>query len=369
MILLSLVLVLVLFISVFIKPLNGLIFYDGNILHSKKNSFESFLVFVVFLALALFAGLRSEYNDTATYLYNFIHYIPESFDKILSIEWSLGQNPGFFLFQVFIKKFISTNENIFILVSSCIVIYLFVYSYYKYSVDFSFTIFLFIASGLYLFSMAAMKQVFAMAIGFWAFRFLIQKKKIKFIIFIVLASTIHPYILFYLIALFLGDDVWSKKISLILLSTLVVGFFFEKFVSFSIQLNSSLGNNYDVEYFENKSGMNIIRVLVYSAVPIMSFLLKSKINNYNNSLLNLCINMSIISFSFMVIGFFGAANMFGRLGNYFEPFTYLSMPFLINHFMTDKVKSPIKFFTIIFYMIYFYYQFAVVKQFEYESWL
>ena len=79
--------------------------------------------------LASFSGFRSEYNDTAVYLYNFSNDIPQSFDRIVNIDWSLGQNPGFIIYQIFIKQFISTNQYVFILFTSTIVTYLFVKSF------------------------------------------------------------------------------------------------------------------------------------------------------------------------------------------------------------------------------------------------
>ena len=70
----------------------------------------------------------------------------------------------------------------------------------------------------------------------------------------------------------------------------------------------------------------------------------------------------------MIIGTFGAANMFGRLGNYFEPFTYIALPWLIYCFIPRKIKLMTIFLTLLFYAFFFYYQFAIVKPFEYSSW-
>ena len=212
MILLYFIFVLTTFLAFGVKPSNTSIIYSGKYSFTKKPHYEAVIVLFIFIMLASFAGFRSEYNDTAAYLYNFSNDIPQSFDRIVNIDWSLGQNPGFIIYQIFIKQFISTNQYVFILFTSTIVTYLFVKSFYRYSQVFYFTIFLFIASGLFIFTMAAMKQVLAMSIGFWSIRFFLKEKYLKFIFIIILASTFHPYILLYLLAFFFRNGIKSTLI-------------------------------------------------------------------------------------------------------------------------------------------------------------
>lgn len=352
-----------------VKPRKEWLMFSKNPIYSRISSHERILVFLVFLILALIAGLRSGHNDTYTYLYNFSNLIPNSFYQLSLQDWSIGANPGFYLYQVFIKQFITTNQYGFILVSSVIVLFLFVKSYYRYSTLFYLSIFLFITSGLFVFSMAAMKQIFSMAIGFWAVKFVFEKSIFKFVLAILLASTIHPYILLYLIVPFFKEDIWSKKIILSLIFCVLIGFMFERFVSIAIEINSSIGNDsYELEYITKKAGMNILRVAIFAVTPVLSFFYRKKIIRYNNSLLNVSINMSIISLMFMIMGISGGANLFGRMGNYFEPFTYIALPWIIN-FISSKKRFMVVFSILLFYTVYFYYQFAVIKQFEYNSWL
>jgi len=369
MILLCFIFFLTTFLAFGVKPSNTSIIYSEKYSFTKRPHYEAVIVFFIFIILASFSGFRSEYNDTATYLYNFSNDIPQSFDRIVNIDWSLGQNPGFIICQIFIKQFISTNQYVFILFTSTIVTYLFVNSFYRYSQVFYFTIFLFIASGLFIFTMAAIKQVLAMSIGFWAIKFLLEKKQIKFILILILASTIHPYILLYLVAFFLRNEVWSKKIYIFLFSTIFVGVLFNQFLPIVVNLNSKIGNVYDIEYFENIVGMNKLRVAVFSGVPILSFIYRKKINKYNSQLLNISINFSIISLLFMIIASFGAANMFGRLGVYFEPFVYVALPWIIHSFFNKKIKSLVTIVCFIMYSFFFFYQFTIAKDFQYSTWL
>ena len=144
MILLCFILFLATFLAIGVKTSNTSIIYSGKYTFTKKPHYEAVLVFFIFIVLSSFSGFRSEYNDTAAYLYNFSNDIPQSFDRIVNIDWSLGQNPGFIIYQVFVKQFISTNQYIFILFTSTIVSYLFVESFYRYSQVFYFTIFCYV---------------------------------------------------------------------------------------------------------------------------------------------------------------------------------------------------------------------------------
>lgn len=369
MISLFFVLILSTFFAFWVKPSNKSISYSGLPFLKKRPSYEFMAVFFIFILLASFSGFRSEYNDTVTYLYNFTNEIPKSFSLIKDMKWSIGMNPGFFIYQVFFKEFISTNQYYFIFISSVITIYFFIKSFYRYSPVFYFSIFLFITSGLFVFTMAALKQVLAMSFGFWAIKFLLEKKERKFFIIIILSATFHPYILLYLFAFFFRNEVWSKKISIILFSTILIGVLFNQFLSIVVNLNSEIGNFYDIEYFENIVGMNKLRVAIFSVVPILSFIYRKKINNYNNQLLNIAINLSIISFIFMIVASFGAANMFGRLGVYFEPFVYVALPWIIHSFFNKKIKRLTTIVCFIMYLFFFYYQFTIAKDFQYSTWL
>lgn len=357
------------FLAFGVKSYNTSLIYSDKPFFRKRPYQEHLIVFIIFILLACFSGFRSEYNDTETYIYNFMYQIPNTFSRVENMEWSLGQNPGFFIYQVFLKHFITTNQYYFIFISSVITTHLFIKSFYRYSPVFYFSIFLFISSGLFIFTMAALKQVLAMAIGLWAIKFLLEKKERKFILIIILCATIHPYILLYLLAFFLRKEVWSKKIIFSMIGALFIGFYFSQFLSIIVNLNSEIGNTYGIEYFENKVGMNKIRVAVFAVVPILSFIYRNKINNYNNQLLNLSVNFSVATSIFMIIASFGAANMFGRVGTYFEPFVYIALPWVIHVFFNKKLIIPITIVCFVLYLIFFYYQFNIAKPFQYNSWI
>ncbi len=357
------ILLIISFFSILSERLkNFVIVWDHNFSRAVKNQ-NIIMVFCIFIILSLFAGLRSEYNDTNTYMYNFVYRIPDDFSSFRWSDITLGENPGFFVYQVLIKLFISQDPQFFILISSFFTIGLFLAFYNEYTPKFSLSIFLYITSGLFVFSMAAIKQTMAMAIGLLAVHYFIKGKSGRFFLLILLASTIHPYVLLYLLLPLFSKKVWSTKIVVLLLLTIFIGFFFEQFISIILNVTENIGENYKEEYFIGE-GVSNLRLLVFSVTSVLSFIFRKKINEQENIILNLCVNASIISFLFMIMASYGTANMFGRMANYFEPFTYIALPWILTKYI-GKYKIIIIFTCIFFYCIFFYYQYGIAKPFTY----
>lgn len=320
------------------------------------------------LVLSLFSGLRTSYNDTQVYVYGFVNKIPADIWDLGLEDLRLGQNPGFLLYQSFIKSYISTDPQIFLLISAVITNILIIAFYRKYARFFSLTIFMYITSGLFVFSMAAIKQSLAMSIIAWSIPFALQRNWIKFLLLVLLAMTIHSFaLIFLIIPLFIGEKIWGKKAYLLILSALVLGIFFTNFINIFVPLINDLKEiETSYSYFEGES-INIFRVMVFGVTPVISWLYRKRVNLHNDQVLNLSINMSIISFIFMLIAINGGANSFGRMANYFELFTYVALPVLLQKYLQPKIRTFIVLLAIIGYYGFFYYQFGIVKQFQYNS--
>jgi hypothetical protein len=71
--------------------------------------------------------------------------------------------------------------------------------------------FIYLTSGLFFFGMAGMRQMLAMAIGLWAVHYGVNRKWVPFVLLLFIAFTIHPFVLFYGMAPFLQNKIWSSK--------------------------------------------------------------------------------------------------------------------------------------------------------------
>jgi hypothetical protein len=277
-------------------------------------------------------------------------------DISLDIELNFKNYPFFILYQLFIKHFISDNPQVFIFISAIIVQSLFVWSYYKYSSNFFLTILLYILSGLFLFTMAAIKQTMAMAIVFGALPFLLNNKPKIYILFIIIASLFHPLVVMYLSVFFFRNDIWTKKIILLLIATFAVGLFFEHFTQLFIDTYSIVGERkYGAEILTERHGMNVFRTMVFGVIPLLSFIFRKKIRGTKNKFLFLCVNTSVVSFLFTFLALFGGANSFGRLAQYFEPFNYILLPYILTDIFPKKIKIPAQILCVMCYLIFFYF--------------
>ncbi len=359
MLILAFLLILVTSIALFVKKNDAIKYnnYNFYIGQSCNNNIYSFIkLFIIIFILTTFAGLRTGYNDTINYVHYFQNRIPESLSDIINLNLSLGTTPGFHIYQIIIKSTFGENPQLLIFISSLIYITVLVLFYYKYSYKFSLSIFLFLTSGLFVFGMAAVKQVLAMSIGVYAFRYLINKKWTRYIFAIFLAATIHIYILLYLFIPLFTKSIWSKKIVFMIFVTTIGVVYFEVFISTLLGFTELFGKVYRVQSFLQTDGINIFRILVLFVTPLLSWIYRKRIRCHNDELLNLCVNASIISLLLIIPGYFGGANMFGRLSYYFQPFSVLALIWILYNAVNYKNRKLIIFLCIIFYFFFFLYQ-------------
>ena len=120
---------------------------------------EKFLWIFIIVTMALFAGLRTSYNDTFSYMNS---YELTSCDiNLANIDWNFGNNPGYSLVQNIFKHF-GFTVNAYLLFYSIITYSIYIWFIHKYSSDFLMSIFLFICL-VFTFPMAALKQCAAVA--------------------------------------------------------------------------------------------------------------------------------------------------------------------------------------------------------------
>jgi len=333
--------------------------------HSNKKGSVT-LVFIIAVILSLFSGLRTGFNDTYAYIQGFINRIPPSFSYISEFNFSLWDNSGFFIYQVLIKQYISTDPQAFLLISAFIANFLFVFFYYKYSPKFSLTIFIYIASGLFVFSMAGMKQMFAMAIGIWAVHYYLNNKWIVFALLLLLAATIHPYILIYASAPLFIKKMWSLREWVIIFFAVLGALYFEALLTLVIDAHEVMGEDLSYELLMG-SGVNIYRLLVYAVTPALAFIYRKKLRALQNPILTLSVNFSVITFIFMFISLWGNPALLARMAIYFEPFSYLALTYIVMNCFRKGQRIAISALLILNYSLYFYYQFAIAQPFVYES--
>lgn len=287
---------------------------------------------VLLLILVIFAGTRNEMNDTLVYGSNFNNL---KFNSIFDIkDWSLGANPLFVAYQTIIKNHITQYSSAFFLITSSLVVTSYMLFIKKHSTNFGFSIYIFLGFTVYAFTMAAMKQTLAVAVGVWAFPAWLKGKKIRFVVLIIIAMFIHPYVFLYFVMIFLTEDIWDKRSVIIIVLTILSGLFFTRFIGSATEFATMIGDEYSDDLLGGT--INIFRVLVYLVTPIISFIYRDNLKKQNSKFINLLVNLSLIAASFTIIGSFGAANLMGRLANYFDIFICIALPLIIDKGVAEE---------------------------------
>lgn len=147
-------------------------------------------VFSTFLIIFLFAALRKYTIGIDLEL----HYA-KNFERIAILPWSevpsfIAYDPGFNILCKLIS-YISTDRQAFIVITSLIVFGLVGRYIYINGKDVVLETFMFLVSFCYMMYMNIIAQAVAMAIFLFAMEFLKEKKYIKYVLAVLLASSIH----------------------------------------------------------------------------------------------------------------------------------------------------------------------------------
>lgn len=318
---------------------------------------------VMSVAMVAFAGLRVEYNDTTTYLYEYRYMIeiePGWFNKI---DWfKIGENPGFVLFQSILKE-LNTAPQTFLMLCAMFTVGTTLWFYHKHSCNYWISILMFFSISGYTFHMAAVKQCIAMAFCLIATDYAIKKKYIPFILFVILGSLFHPYALMYLIVPFLFFRPWSKATLFMLVVFAAIGFGMESLIGTILNVTDMLGEKYNANTFMGE-GVNPFRLLVVAVPSVLAFFVKDQIREREEKDQYLLVNLAMLNAEIMFVALFGTANYFARLANYFVPFQALAIPWLLKLF-DQRGRKTMTFLTALGYCLFFIYSQAIHEKFDY----
>lgn len=333
-----------------LESLNG----NGNNVYRLRPIYA----FLVFLPLIIWCGYRGYIGDTGAYMRGFAS-MPSDFSGISEYFGGLTKDKGFYLGSALIKCIIGNNVNLYFIILALIQSYFLIKIYRKYSINFVISFFLFIASTDYISWMFnGIRQFTAVAIVFGCFELILKKKYVPTIIIILLASQIHGTALIVLPFIFICQGkAWNKK-TVMFLFFIILGVSF--IGSFTNILNSMLEDTQyenvvsDWQSWED-DGTNLFRVLVYSIPAIISWVYRKKILEHDSPVINLCVNMSIVSAGFYIISMFTSGIFIGRIPIYFSLYSYILLPWEIKELFEKKTSSVVMFLMIVCYIMFYLY--------------
>lgn len=308
------------------------------------------MVFLPILLMTVYGRPRSD-----TYLYLLIyHNLPANF--ILGFHEAISaKEPGFALFQLFVNYLTGGNEFAFRLSMALIHIIPLILIFRRYSEDYLLSTYIFIAGGYHLaWMMNGMRQFMAVTIIFAATPWIVEKRYLRTILVILLATTFHRTALFMLPVIFIVQgDAWNFKTILFSMIAVAATFLFARNSLLFDEFADTVGYSMDAVREWGDDGSHPMRVLVTAVPMVLSFLVRDKIRTDNSGIINICTNMSVITTGLSLVAMVTSGIMMGRMTIYTSLYNLILLPYLIHEYFHEANGMLIKTLTVVFYFLYF----------------
>ena len=321
---------------------------------SEEKTLQRLLLGIIIVALCLFAGLRTRYNDTYAYLQGFQN-MPDDFSALFGEEFSFSEVYLFSAWGYFIHHYISANVNVYFFLSSIIFVVPSVLLIEKYSKNFLLSMLMYMFAGMYLFSLAGLKQSMATGIILMGLPALFKKQYIRYYLCCIIALGFHMYSIFFLLLPLLGrDKIFNKATILTCAIIFILGVGMSFFSSIISSLIEFLGKDVDEETLESGS-VNILRALVYIVPLLLTVFSSKRLDAETSTEEKIFLKTAILSSMFMVLALFGNPILFGRIPQYFYVGLITMLPLILQKSFVKNEWTMIQILAGILYGIFGFY--------------
>ena len=320
----------------------------------KQTKYNKLVFFILVTTLAMPVALRRTFNDTGAYIRGF-YYADSLVELFADGGPGLLGNPLFQVYESMIRTF-TDDPTIFFLFPAFFVQYSYLRFIRKHSPSLLVGVGLYLFLGTYVFSLAAMKQTIAMAILLYAVEALIERRYKAYFLLVALAFMFHTYALGFLILPFFTCKPWSARCFLLLVAVMFVISNFETVLTSFLEFANESGKSVSSEEIIGTTAINPIRVAVYAVTPLFALVFRKYMNfRKEDREHNILVNMSFLTVSVMAIGLANAANMFARMGQYFEFGLICSLPWMLTKPFEKYSQRLVSLIAIICFAGYFCY--------------
>lgn len=313
---------------------------------------------VVMLPLILWAGFRegAGYADTNAYIASY-KMLPNNMNELKNYLGNFDKDVGFYFFMGIIKQIFGTSYRPFLLIVAIIQGMSLVKFYRKYSENYVLSIYLFIMAGEGLaWMMNGIRQFLAISIIYFAIPWLIKKKYVRFVLIVLLAATVHQTAVVMIpIAFVVQGKPWNKRTLFVLGIALLALFATSQFTNLLNETVESTVYAANLTEMSTQEGMNPLRMLVYSVPALIAVVGRKQIENENSLILNISVNMSIITMALSIMAMMTSGIMIGRLPIYTGLFNYILLPYEIECIFECRTARLLKVLMVIMYLLYYYY--------------
>lgn len=315
-------------------------------------------VLIIMIPMIIAAAKRSPaIGDTSAYIAGF-RDTTASFSAIPEALAREGKDKGFSVFNILIKMIIGDHYQLYFGIIAAICLFCVAYVYRKYSCNFAMSMFLFLASSDYIqWTHNGMRQFIAVCIVFAATELLLKKKYLLYIPIVLLASTIHATALLMIPVCFIVQGkAWNTRSVIFTAAALVAINYSGALSDLIVGFMSDTQYSNEVGQFLETEGTNILRVVVFAVPPILALFFKRYLDAARYPILDLSVNMSIISMGAYIISSVTSGIFIGRIPIYFSLYNYILLPWLVENVFEKRSRKLVYAVIIVCYMYFYYYQ-------------
>lgn len=309
---------------------------------SEENLEKMFDKVPIIFAIIIFGyfiyiiGMRGYIFDTGVYIDMFKGISTDFSTAMQNVENdSIGaKSYGFYFIVAFIKCFITQDWQMYLMIVAIFTGVCVAYTFYKHSINFFYSSFLFIAFGTVIWSMNGIRQ-FIVVVALFALSDWIKRGKfIPFCIAVLILSTIHTSCFMMIPLYFVARcKPWSGRIVGFLGVIIILAIFLEP-------LLDGVGSDY-ANLVAEDTGVNPMRVAFFALPVVFAFMFRNTLQKEADKdiYVSICINMSLATAALYFVGMFTSGIFIGRLPVYCELYECMLVPFLMKKCFNDKNRK------------------------------
>lgn len=333
------------FINILLLSIFGIYFTNKG----KNRTNKIWLCFIAFIQLSLLSMFRINIGiDYKSYknIFNEISILP--FNQINEHEIEIGYG--------LLNKIVSIytdNFGVLIAICSIITVGIMIFVIYKNSTSYALSIYLYVALSFYYMAYNLTRQGIAISITIVGIKYIKEKKLIKYLLVILLASTFH-YSALIMIPIYFISRIKLTNIKVVIFSiiTFILHTFLYDIINIGVKIFPQYSPYVGSEFFK---GVSINSIVLPFIIFIVLYLFKRFLISENKTN-QIYINMSFYSLLLSILQ--TKVGILDRLPYYFNIFSILSLPILINCFKTKSQRILATVILIIFGITYNIYYFT-----------
>ena len=332
-----------------------LIFIRGILAWVLKNSKLSRIMICILSAIQMIfiIGFRTNVGtdfDNYVNIFRNINGFPANYINTDNLE------KGYVLLNRVIGFFIGNKPIIFNFIVAFLTIFFIMKAIYDKSYNCFLSIYLFISFCLFYSGMNQSRQLLAIAIGMYSVKYLEMKKYINFIIYVLIAASIHSSAIILLVLIPLSRILITRRvlvkyfivtIIIIINVNLIINLL--QYTKYSIYF----GSKYDVTQGSSVMINTLFRVVLL--IGILLFIKKVNSNKYNNILYHMAILCTILQI--LAIN----TSLFARITTYFFVAYIFLIPEILRSIKSKEIRILSYIATIILFGIYHFIYFSMTK--------